>query len=71
MERLREKINSGKLKEHFTKTTSMIEEAPEVITKKLDDYQDVQIFTEMFLGSDKQRFEVIFDSGSNWFWVKS
>lgn len=49
----------------------MISDDADVIVKNLDDFQDVQLFTEMYVGSEKQGLEVIFDTGSNWFWVQS
>lgn len=71
IEELKKKIDEGKLKTHFTSTTSMISDDPEVISKDLNDFHDVQLFTEMYVGSNKQPFDVIFDTGSNWFWVQS
>lgn len=68
---LRDKINSDKSKQHFTEATSLISDDPEFISKKLQDFRDVQIFTEMYVGSNRQPFDVIFDTGSNWFWVQS
>ena len=32
---------------------------------------DVQIFTEIYIGSNLQPFQMIFDTGSNWLWVSS
>lgn len=42
-----------------------------VISKNLRDYYDVQIFAQIFIGEDKQPFDMIFDTGSNWLWVMS
>ena len=43
--------------------------------KDLNDYQDVQIFTTIYMGPDSQgdmqSFEMIPDTGSNWLWVNS
>ena len=41
------------------------------IVKKLTDLQDVQIFATIYIGSNQQPFEMIFDTGSNWLWVDS
>lgn len=40
-EDLGRKIKEGKLKSHFTSTTSMIIDDPDIIKKKLDDFKDV------------------------------
>lgn len=37
----------------------------------LEDYQDVQVFGDLFIGSDKQKVELIMDTGSSVFWVPS
>lgn len=42
-----------------------------MITKSMQDYQDIQLFTTLYVGSEKQPLKMIFDSGSNWFWVQS
>ena len=42
-----------------------------MITKRLRDYFDVQIFTKIYIGSNLQPFDMIFDTGSNWLWVNS
>jgi len=41
------------------------------VTKNLRDYRDVQIFTQVLMGSNDQPFDMIFDTGSNWLWVSS
>ena len=42
-----------------------------LITAPIEDYQDVQIFTELYVGSQKEKFKVIFDTGSDWIWIYS
>lgn len=71
LEDFADSLEEDKLKEHFTSTTSLISDDPKLIYKELRDLNDVQIFTDMFVGSKKNKFEVIFDTGSNWFWVQS
>ena len=41
------------------------------IVKDLTDLQDVQIVATVYIGSNQQPFEMIFDTGSNWLWVDS
>jgi hypothetical protein len=54
VEELRQKIEQGKLKMEFsTGTASMITDDPDVISKDLNDWHDVQLFTEMYVGSNK------------------
>ena len=43
----------------------------DIISKNISDYQDVQIFTTIFIGEKKEPFEMIFDTGSNWLWIDS
>lgn len=43
----------------------------QVISKNLRDYYDVQIFARIYIGSNQQAFDMIFDTGSNWLWVMS
>lgn len=45
--------------------------ADRIIEKKLHDFHDVQIFTTIYIGENKQAFEMIFDTGSNWLWIDS
>ena len=42
-----------------------------MISKNLRDFYDVQIFARIFIGSNQQPFDMIFDTGSNWLWVMS
>ena len=50
---------------------SISSSSDDVITKNLHDYMDVQIFAKIFVGSNQQPFQMIFDTGSNWLWVFS
>lgn len=71
VEQLREKINAGKTKSHFTAATKLVSDDAAVISKDLHDFSDMQLYADFFVGSDKQTIPVIFDTGSNWFWVQS
>ena len=42
-----------------------------VIEKDLKDASDVQIFANVYIGSNHQPFDLLFDTGSNWLWVFS
>jgi len=39
------------------------------INKQLDSYNDIQIMAKIYIGSEKEEFDLIFDSGSAWVWV--
>ena len=39
------------------------------IEKTLHDFHNIQIFSNIYFGSDKQEFPLIFDTGSAWVWV--
>ena len=39
--------------------------------RTLEDYQDVQLFIEVSIGSQHQPMRLIVDSGSTWFWVQT
>ena len=43
---------------------------PDYIEKDLLDFFDIQIYSKIFLGSNKQEFDMIFDTGSSWVWVQ-
>jgi len=45
------------------------QQAMEYIEKNLYDYFDIQIFSQIYIGSNKQKFDLIFDTGSSWVWV--
>jgi len=50
----------------------MLEDAPEAlpyVEKDLKDYFDIQIFAPIYIGSQRQEFNLIFDTGSAWLWV--
>eukprot|EP00347_Sterkiella_histriomuscorum_P000125 403377076 len=42
-----------------------------LITKTLEDFFDVQLFSTLYLGSRQEEKNVIFDTGSAWIWVCS
>ena len=50
---------------------SLQEQDDDIIVKDLKDASDVQIFANVFVGSDNQPFDLLFDTGSNWLWVFS
>jgi hypothetical protein len=39
------------------------------IEKKLYDFYNIQIYSNIYFGSNKQEFPLIFDTGSAWVWV--
>ena len=39
------------------------------VEKTLHDFFDIQIYANIYVGSDKQEFPLIFDTGSAWVWV--
>jgi len=41
----------------------------EYIDKQLYDYNNIQIYSTIYIGSEKQKFDMIFDTGSSWVWV--
>ena len=41
------------------------------IEKNLYDFYDIQLYANIFVGSNFQQFEMIFDTGSSWVWVQS
>lgn len=43
---------------------------PDYIEKDLLDFFDIQIYSKIYLGSNKQEFMMIFDTGSSWVWVQ-
>ena len=54
-----------------TALASLVKSDSKLITAPIEDYQDVQIFTEIYVGSQKEKFKVIFDTGSDWIWIYS
>ena len=41
------------------------------VTAELKDYDDQQIFTNLYLGTHHEPFTFIFDTGSPWTWIDS
>jgi hypothetical protein len=41
----------------------------EYIDKQLLDYNNIQIYSKIYIGEPKQEFDMIFDTGSSWVWV--
>ena len=39
------------------------------IDKDLDSFHDIQILSKLYIGSHRQAFDLIFDTGSSWVWV--
>ena len=37
----------------------------------LENAKDTQIFAKIMIGSQKQPFNMLFDTGSNWLWIFS
>ena len=47
------------------------DERHDYIEKNLYDFYDIQLYAVVYIGSNKQKFEMIFDTGSSWVWVQS
>ena len=47
------------------------DEHHDYIEKNLYDFYDIQLYANIFVGSNRQIFEMIFDTGSSWVWVQS
>jgi hypothetical protein len=43
---------------------------PVIAEQDVQDYYDVQLFSKVHVGSNREEFNVIFDTGSAWFWVQ-
>jgi len=41
----------------------------EYVDKVLHDFNDIQIFAKIQFGSQRDTFDMIFDSGSSWVWL--
>jgi len=41
----------------------------EYVEKILHDFNNIQIFSKIYIGSQRQEFDFIFDTGSSWVWV--
>ena len=53
-------------------TLSLIEQQSNAFVEKdLIDYADIQIFTKLFFGSNREPHTLIFDTGSSWLWVQT
>ena len=63
-------VNDPNTNPHYVEPPPRDINEPEVIMD-LADFYDVQIFTTVSVGSNKQSFQCIFDTGSNWLWVTS
>jgi len=69
---LEKSILEGHLADMVNVDTKLLSAADsKIVTKDLKDFHDVQVFTKVYVGEDKQPFMCIFDSGSNWLWVQS
>lgn len=42
----------------------------EYIEKNLYTFFDIQLYSNIWIGSKKEQFEMIFDTGSSWVWVQ-
>jgi hypothetical protein len=47
---------------------SLIQEE-DYIEKKLHDFFNIQLYSNIYVGSEKRPFKMIFDTGSSWVWV--
>ena len=41
------------------------------ISKQLYDFNNIQIYSKIYIGSEKREFDMIFDTGSAWVWVEN
>lgn len=48
---------------------SQIDGDKEYIEQNLDNFFNIQIYSNIYVGSNRQKFPLIFDSGSSWVWV--
>jgi len=49
---------------------SLSSEHPNYVEKDLLDFFDIQIYSNIYIGSNKQEFPLTFDTGSGWLWVQ-
>lgn len=69
---LEKAILEGHLSDMVNVDTKLLSAADtKIVTKDLKDFHDVQVFTKIYVGENKQSFYCIFDTGSNWLWVQS
>ena len=55
----------------FTGIQSLMSDDETLVVKNLRDFHDLQLFAQIYIGSEKQPFDMIFDTGSNYLWVMS
>ena len=48
---------------------SQVDGSKDYIEKNLDNFFNIQIYANILIGSNRQKFPLIFDSGSSWVWV--
>lgn len=41
------------------------------LEKNLSDFFDIQIFSTVYFGSQREPHQLIFDTGSSWLWVQT
>ena len=41
------------------------------IDKQLYDFNNIQIFSKIYVGSERREFDMIFDTGSSWLWIEN
>lgn len=68
---LRPKLNPESILQRYSNDSELVSLSDTPIVKNLADLQDVQIFAKIYIGENKQPFDMIFDTGSNWLWVDS
>ena len=49
---------------------SLSSEHKDYVEKDLLDFFDIQIYSKIYIGSNKQEFDLTFDTGSGWLWVQ-
>jgi hypothetical protein len=59
------------LGQHLQSMYSVNGYQPDYVDKQLLTFFDIQIYSKIYVGSQKQEFDMIFDTGSSWVWVGS
>lgn len=58
-----------KAKQPKTGLQALFSTQDDYVDKILYDFNNIQIYSKIYIGSDRQEFDFIFDTGSSWVWV--